>query len=97
MYVPEKSPASRVRVGSLPRRYSRRYDALSMATDFVIRDWRLDPYDGDQAPTHIHHAGEEAFVCLEGDLSVTLEGAPRPVPPGSYIVVPRGTPHTFAS
>jgi hypothetical protein len=35
-----------------------------MATDFVIRDWRLDPYDGDQAPTHIHHAGEEAFVCL---------------------------------
>ena len=36
-----------------------------MATDFVIRDWRLDLYDGDQAPTHIHHAGEEAFVCLE--------------------------------
>lgn len=52
-------------VGSLPRRCPRRYDALPMATDFVIRDWRLDLYDGDQAPTHIHHAGEEAFVCLE--------------------------------
>ena len=53
-----------------------------MATDFVIRDWRLDPYDGDQAPTHIHHAGEEAFVCLEGDLSVTIEGTRTREPPG---------------
>ena len=68
-----------------------------MVTDFVIQDWRLEPYDGDQAPTHVHHAGEEAFICLEGDLSVTIDGAPGPVPPGSYVVVPRGTPHTFAS
>jgi quercetin dioxygenase-like cupin family protein len=65
--------------------------------DFVIRDWRLDPYDGDQAPTHIHHAGEEAFVCLEGDLSVTIDGARILVAPGGYLIVPRGTPHTFAS
>ena len=68
-----------------------------MATDFVIRDWRVEPYDGDQAPTHIHHAGEEAFVCLEGDLSVTIDGVLGPVPPGGYVVVPRGMPHTFAS
>jgi uncharacterized cupin superfamily protein len=68
-----------------------------MAGDFVIQDWRLDPYDGDQAPTHIHHAGEEAFICLEGDLSVTIDGVATPVPPGGYRVVPRGTPHTFAS
>jgi quercetin dioxygenase-like cupin family protein len=68
-----------------------------MAADFVIRDWRLDPYEGDQAPTHIHHAGEEAFVCLEGDLSVTIDGARTRVPPGGYLIVPRGTPHTFAS
>jgi len=68
-----------------------------MATDFVIRDWRLDPYDGDQAPTHIHHAGEEAFVCLDGDLSVTIDGTRTRVEPGSYVLVPRGTPHTFAT
>ena len=63
---------------------------LPMATDFVIRDWRLDLYDGDQAPTHIHHAGEEAFVCLEGDLSVTIEGTRTRVPPGGFVVVPEG-------
>ena len=68
-----------------------------MATGFVIRDWRLDPYEGDQAPTHIHHAGEEAFVCLEGDLSVTIDGTRTQVPPGGYVIVPRGTPHTFAT
>jgi quercetin dioxygenase-like cupin family protein len=74
-----------------------RYHALPMATDFVIRDWRLDPFDGDQAPTHIHHAGEEAFVCLEGDLSVTIDGTRTRVPPGGYVIVHRGTPHTFAT
>ena len=68
-----------------------------MAPDFVIRDWRLDPFGGDQAPAHIHHAGEEAFICLEGDLSVTIDGARTPVPPGGHLVVARGTPHTFAS
>src|SRR5438093_13777672 len=66
-------------------------------SDFVIREWRLDAYDGDQAPPHVHHAGEEAFVCLEGDLAVTIDGARSPVPPGGYLIVPRGTSHTFAS
>jgi quercetin dioxygenase-like cupin family protein len=65
--------------------------------DFVIRDWRLDPYDGDQAPLHIHHAGEEAFICLDGELEVFVEGSRKRVAPGGFFVVPRGSPHTFAS
>jgi quercetin dioxygenase-like cupin family protein len=68
-----------------------------MATDFVIRDWELDPFDGDQAPTHIHHAGEEGFVCLGGDLLVTIDGTRTHVPAGGYVIVYRGTPHTFAT
>jgi uncharacterized cupin superfamily protein len=68
-----------------------------MSRDFVIRDWRLDPYDGDQAPPHVHHGGEEAFICLEGDLLVTINGRRTPVPPGEFLVVPRGSAHTFAS
>jgi quercetin dioxygenase-like cupin family protein len=66
-------------------------------TDFVIRDWHLDPYDGDQAPLHVHHAGEEAFICIDGDLEVMVDGARTQVPPGSFIIVPRGAQHTFAS
>ena len=46
---------------------------------------------------HIHHAGEEAFVCLEGDLFVTIDGTRTRVHPGGYVVVLRGKPHTFAS
>ena len=65
--------------------------------DFVIRDWRLDPYDGDQAPLHIHHAGEEAFICLDGELEVFVDGSRERVAPGAFHVVPRGSPHTFAS
>ena len=65
--------------------------------DFVIRDWRPDPYDGDQAPLHIHHAGEEAFICLDGELEVFVDGSRERVAPGGFVVVPRGSPHTFAS
>lgn len=65
--------------------------------DFVIRDWQLDPYEGDQAPTHVHHAGEEAFICIDGDLEVVVDGVRRRVAPGEHVVVPRGTAHTFAS
>jgi uncharacterized cupin superfamily protein len=62
----------------------------------VIRDWRLDPYDGDQAPLHIHHAGEEAFICFDCELEVFVEGPRERVAPDGF-VVPRGSPHTFTS
>jgi quercetin dioxygenase-like cupin family protein len=68
-----------------------------MAPDFVIREWLLEPYDGDQAPTHIHHEGEEAFICLDGDLEVMVDGSRATVPPGGYALVPRGKEHTFAT
>ena len=55
---------------------------------FVIRDWRLDPYDGDQAPLHIHHPGEEAFICLDGELEVFVDGSREHVAPGAFFIVP---------
>jgi quercetin dioxygenase-like cupin family protein len=54
-------------------------------------------HDGDQAPTHIHHAGEEAFICLDGELEVRVDGNRATVPPGGYALVPRGKAHTFSS
>ncbi|MGH2594484.1 MAG: cupin domain-containing protein [Actinomycetota bacterium] len=65
--------------------------------DFVIREWRLEPYDGDQAPLHIHHSGEEAFVCMSGDLEVLIGDTRRSVAVGDFVFVPRGTVHTFAT
>jgi len=65
--------------------------------DFVIREWHLEPYDGDQAPLHVHHAGEEAFVCIGGDLEVVVGNAREPVAPGRFVLIPRGTVHTFTT
>ena len=65
--------------------------------DFVIRDWRLDAGQRDQAPLHVHHGGEEAFICLDGHLEVEVNGSRHEVPPGTSIVVPRGAVHTFAT
>ncbi len=65
--------------------------------DFVLRDWRLDAGEGDQAPLHVHHRGEEAFICLDGDLEVEVDGLRHDVEPGTFIVVPRGAVHTFAT
>jgi quercetin dioxygenase-like cupin family protein len=65
--------------------------------DFVIQDWRLEADDGDQAPPHVHHAGDEGFVCLDGDLEVTIDGTRTSVPPGGFVLVSRGRVHTFAS
>ena len=65
--------------------------------DFVIRDWELSGYDGDQAPKHVHHSGEEALVCISGDLEVEIEGDRRRIEAGEFAVVPRGAVHTFAS
>ena len=64
---------------------------------FVIREWTLEPYDGDQAPPHIHHSGEEAFICIEGDLEVVVGEAVERVEPGHFALVARGQRHTFRS
>lgn len=65
--------------------------------DFVVRAWWLEANEGDQAPLHVHHAAEEAFICIEGDLEVEVDGARQDVEPGSFVVVSRGSVHTFAT
>ena len=64
---------------------------------FVIREWQLEPNEQDQAPLHVHRAGEEAFICLDGDLEVEVEGSRQRVAPGAFVVVARGRAHTFAT
>ncbi|GAB3591759.1 hypothetical protein GCM10027446_10740 [Angustibacter peucedani] len=66
-------------------------------TDFVVREWELAPYDGDQAPRHVHHHGDEAFVVLEGRLDVEDDGTRHRLEAGDHHVVPAGSAHTFAT
>jgi mannose-6-phosphate isomerase-like protein (cupin superfamily) len=47
-------------------------------------------------PPHIHHAEEEAFCVLEGELTVTCGDRTWTAAPGAFVLLPRGIPHSFA-
>ena len=65
--------------------------------DFVIREWTLSPYPGDQAPLHVHHRGDEAFYVLDGRLDVRDGEASHRLETGGLHVVSAGSAHTFAT
>ena len=46
-----------------------------------------------RTPPHVHPAMDESFYVLEGVLEINLAGTEHQVPAGSYVHVPRGTPH----
>lgn len=66
-------------------------------TDFVIRQWDLAPYPGDQAPPHVHHGSDEAFFVLDGQLEVLQGEERRILAAGDLAFIAAGTVHTFAN
>jgi mannose-6-phosphate isomerase-like protein (cupin superfamily) len=56
------------------------------------------PYTADWATSEMHPAGDEVVYLISGEIDLVLEHADGdqvvPLPPGTAIVVPRGTWHT---
>jgi quercetin dioxygenase-like cupin family protein len=50
---------------------------------------------GDMPPLHVHHAQDEGFLLLEGELSLFLPGREIALKPGEFVLAPRGVPHTY--
>jgi uncharacterized cupin superfamily protein len=50
---------------------------------------------GHSPPLHIHHADDEIFWIIEGNLTYRCGDETFPAAPGSYVRIPRGVPHTF--
>jgi len=48
-------------------------------------------------PLHVHHANEEAFYILDGEVDFTLGGETVRLQRGSFVLVRRGAVHTFAN
>lgn len=46
-------------------------------------------------PLHIHHAEDEAFYILEGEITFFVGDQALPEVSGSYIYLPRDIPHAF--
>ena len=53
----------------------------------------IAPKDG--PPLHLHINEDEAWYVLEGELRFKLGGEISRAPAGSFVFVPRGTPHCF--
>ena len=66
---------------------------------FVIAEWR-DPggVPGQRrliAPTHVHHADDEAWYVLEGTLNFRVGDDEVEAPAGSGVLVPHGKAHSY--
>jgi mannose-6-phosphate isomerase-like protein (cupin superfamily) len=46
-------------------------------------------------PLHLHRDTAEAFYVLEGEYLIYVQDRQQLCPPGTFVYVPRDTPHTF--
>jgi mannose-6-phosphate isomerase-like protein (cupin superfamily) len=58
---------------------------------------RTLPPGGRQPPPHRHTNCSEAYFVLDGRVSVIVEGDELVVGPEGFVLVPRGTAHTFGN
>ena len=63
--------------------------------DFVLVEWTAEVGRHWIAPLHVHHADDEAWYVLEGELGFRLGDEEVVAGAGSALMAPRGTPHTF--
>lgn len=64
--------------------------------DFSLMERTL-PAGGRRPPPHRHTNCSEAYFVLEGVVSVVVEGEEFLVGPDQFVLVPRGTAHTFGN
>jgi quercetin dioxygenase-like cupin family protein len=58
---------------------------------------RLVPAGGRRPPAHVHPDREEAFWVLDGEAEFDLDGEVTRAGPGSFVLVPGGSAHTFGA
>jgi mannose-6-phosphate isomerase-like protein (cupin superfamily) len=64
--------------------------------DFSLMERTLPPH-GRRPPPHRHTNCSEAYFVLEGRVSVVVEDEELLVGPEGFVLVPRGTVHTFGN
>jgi quercetin dioxygenase-like cupin family protein len=60
---------------------------------YALADAVIPPGGG--PPPHYHTREEESFYVLEGEITFTVEGRTVVGAPGTFVQIPRGTPHAF--
>ncbi len=64
------------------------------AGELAVLQTQREP-SGFGPPLHRHHDAAEAFFVLEGDYLMFIDDEQHLCPPGTFVYVPRGVPHTF--
>ncbi|MGH8981036.1 MAG: cupin domain-containing protein [Acidimicrobiales bacterium] len=64
--------------------------------DFSLMERTL-PVGGRRPPPHRHTNCSEAYFVLDGLVSVTIDDQVLTVGPEGFVLVPRGTAHTFGN
>jgi mannose-6-phosphate isomerase-like protein (cupin superfamily) len=76
------------------------FEAVVLATsaqtsgEFTLLQTQSEPPEFGP-PLHLHRDAAEAFYVLEGEYLMFLEDQQTLCPPGTFVYVPRATPHTF--
>src|SRR5918999_4505996 len=76
------------------------FEAVVLATStqtagqFSLLQTQSEPPDFGP-PLHLHRDAAEAFFVLEGEYLMFIEEQQTLCPPGTFVYVPRATPHTF--
>lgn len=68
--------------------------AAQTANKFTLLQTQGEPSEFGP-PLHIHRDAAEAFYVLEGDYLMYVDHRQRLCPPGTFVYVPSGVPHTF--
>ena len=64
--------------------------------DFSLMERTLPP-GGRRPPPHRHTSCSEAYFGLDGLIAVTVAGEDQTLGPEDFLLVPRGTVHTFGN
>jgi mannose-6-phosphate isomerase-like protein (cupin superfamily) len=68
--------------------------AARTSGEFTLLQTQSDPA-GFGPPLHVHRDAAEAFSVLECEYLMYVEDRQESCPPGTFVSVPRDTPHTF--
>ena len=69
-------------------------DAVSTGGRYGLVDM-IEVPPQDMPPLHVHHAHDEGFLLLDGELTLFLPGREVRLQPGEFVLAPRGIPHCY--
>lgn len=92
-----RSPGDSQTVSLGPNRVTFILSGNQTGGKFSVTVFEAAPPPAPSAPMHIHLKEDESMYVLAGEFQFQLKDGVLPAPAGSFVHVPKGTPHTIAN